>query len=95
MRRLLLPFLALLVSSCGHPATVKECEAILETMARLELQETLGAKSKDLVAREISDAKRALKENTLNDCVGKRITDSALACVQNAASAQDAEDCFN
>jgi len=95
MRRHLLLFLAILAGGCGHPATMAECESILETITRLELKETLGTKSQDVVLREIRETKQALKDNTLKDCVGKRITDSALECVRQASTAQAAEDCFN
>jgi N-acetylglutamate synthase-like GNAT family acetyltransferase len=96
MRRLLLPFLVCFSAGCGHPATVKECEAIVEHVARLELEETLGTRNDNTIKREIEDAKRALKESTLKDCVGKRITKSALECVRTATSAKIAvEDCFD
>jgi len=91
-----LPFLACLSAGCGHPATVEECEEIVEHVARLELQETLGTKNESTIKREIADAKRALKESTLKDCVGKRITKNALQCVRAATNAKTAvEDCVD
>ena len=96
MRRLLLPFLACLTAGCGHPATVEECEEIIEQVARLELKATLGAANEKAIASEIDATKRALKDSTMKDCVGKRITNKALECVRNAATADEAaEDCFD
>lgn len=96
MRRLLLTFFALLLGGCGHPATVQECEEIVERVARLELEETLGKSNERAIAREIQATKQALQESTLKDCVGKRITDDALECIRQAESAQQAvEDCFD
>lgn len=96
MRRHLLPFLALFASSCGHPATVSECEDILEHVARLELRETLGSNNEQAIKAEISAAKKALRDTTLKDCVGKRITNHALECVRSASTAKEAvEDCFD
>lgn len=91
-----MPFLACLNTGCGHPATVQECEEIVGRVARLELQETLGSANAQAITKEIEATKRALKENTLKDCVGKRITDSALNCVREATTAKEAvEDCFD
>jgi len=96
MRRHLLPFLACLAGGCGHPATVEECEEILERVARLELRESLGSENERAIAQEIAATKRTLKDSTLKDCVGKRITDRALQCVRHAESAKQAvEDCFD
>jgi len=96
MRRHLLPFLACLAGGCGHPATVEECEEIIEQVARLELRATLGATNEKAILAEIDATKRELKDSTMKDCVGKRITNKALECVRNAATADEAaEDCFD
>jgi len=96
MRRHILPFLACLASGCGHPATVKECEEIIEQVARLELRATLGAANEKAILAEIDATKRDLKESTMKDCVGKRITNKALECVRNASTAdQAADECFD
>lgn len=96
MRRHLLPFLACLASGCGHPATVEECEEIIEQVARLELRATLGASNEKAILAEIDATKRELKDSTMKDCVGKRITNKALECVRNAATADEAaEGCFD
>ena len=96
MRRHLLPFLACLATGCGHPATVEECEAIIEQVARLELRATLGAANEKAILAEIDATKRDLKDSTMKDCVGKRITNKALECVRNASTADEAaEDCFD
>ena len=91
-----MPFLACLASGCGHPATVAECEEIIEQVARLELRATLGAANEKAILAEIDATKRDLKDSTMKDCVGKRITNKALECVRNASTAdQAAEDCFD
>ncbi|HEY6726286.1 MAG TPA: hypothetical protein VI197_19755 [Polyangiaceae bacterium] len=96
MRRRLLPFLACVASGCGHPATVEECEEIIEQVARLELRATLGSSNEKAILAEIDATKRELKDSTMKDCVGKRITNKALECVRNAATADEAaEDCFD
>lgn len=80
---------------CGRPATEAECEQILERTARLELQERLGGADAKLVEAEVQATKEALRESMMNNCVGKRITDGALACVRAASTAKElTEDCF-
>ena len=67
----------------------------MERVARLELEENLGARHPDAVEREIASTKRDLKDSTLKDCVGKRITGSALECVRSAKSSkQIVDECF-
>jgi hypothetical protein len=89
-----LPLLTLVVG-CGHPASDKECQEIVERIATLELEKAgapLDAKS---VGAQIDETKKALAANTLKDCVGKRITERAMQCVRSAkTSAQIVDDCF-
>jgi len=87
---------ALSVISCGRPATLNECEQIIERVARLEMKDRgLGSNAKE-IERAVQEYKKALRETTLKDCVGKRITNGALACVREATTAkQIVEDCFH
>jgi hypothetical protein len=88
-------FLALL--GCGHPASVQECEAIVERITQLELgKHAPGSADRKLVEQEIADAKKSLHDQTMKDCVGRRITNRALTCVREAQSSQKIiDDCFN
>ena len=80
---------------CGHPATVEECETIVERIAQLELQKRHPDKP-ELIQAEIAEAKAAVRESTAKDCVGRRITDSAMQCVRSAQSSEQiVEDCFD
>jgi len=85
--------IAALLTGCGHPASVEECEEIVARIARLELEERKVAAS--AVDREIQAAQTAMRERTKRDCVGKRITNSAMQCVREAHSSKEIiEDCF-
>jgi hypothetical protein len=75
----------LLSSACGHPATVAECEEIVERISKLELQRVYD--SEELKLRTEA-AKQQLHDAMLKDCVGKRITAKAMQCVRTAASSQ-------
>jgi hypothetical protein len=95
MRSLLPLIFVAALPACGHPASIEECEEIVERVARLELEEHLGTKNAGAVKREVQSTKQALRESTLKDCVGKRITKKALGCVRQAKSAREVvEDCF-
>lgn len=82
-------------AGCGRPATEAECEQILERTARLELQERMGDADAKLLDAEVQATKRAMRDSMMDNCVGKRITEGALTCVQTAETAKElAEDCF-
>jgi hypothetical protein len=86
---------ASLFGSCGHRASVNECEEIIERIARLELEKRMPNDPQG-VAREIDDMKKRLRETTMKDCVGKRITESAMRCVRNAKTSKEiVERCFD
>ena len=89
------PLLGVVLASCGHPATVEECEFIVERITRLELEKRNPGQPK-VVAEEVKKTKEAVRESTMNDCVGKRITDSALECVRSAKTPEEVvEGCFD
>jgi len=91
----LLPlFLSGLVLGCGHPASVDECEEIVERIARLELEKRKIDPTE--VAAEIESTKKAVRNSTMKECVGKRITTRAMECVRKAKTSQEIVDvCFD
>jgi hypothetical protein len=85
--------IALMLVGCGHKASVAECEEIVETIVRLELS---AADAGSALADEVKATKESLRGDTMKRCVGRRITDSAMQCVRNAATAQEIEEkCFD
>lgn len=92
VRRLVPVCLLLLsVSACGRPATQKECDEIVVRVAELELKARGVAGS----GQEVKDTKQALEKTTLRDCVGRRISDKAMACVRAAQTAEQlVNECF-
>lgn len=92
MSRLFAAF-ALSFVACGHPATEKECEEIVERVAKLELQAAKA--SPETVAVEVQNAKESFKKDVSRRCVGRRVTEKAMQCVRTATSAkQIEEECF-
>jgi hypothetical protein len=91
---LLLPWAAVFaLAGCGHPASVAECEQIVERIARLELEQR-GLDSK-AVSDEVESTKQAMRDRTMKECVGRRITEKALRCVHDAKRSEQIEQCFD
>jgi hypothetical protein len=91
---LALPLL-MVASGCGHPASDRECQEIVERIATLELEKAGAPTDAKAVGAQIDETKKALAANTLKDCVGKRITERAMQCVRTAkTSSQIVDDCF-
>lgn len=89
------PLLTCALLGCGHPASDKECQEIVERIAILELEKEAGAGDAKSVGAQVDETKKALANNTLKDCVGKRITERAMQCVRAAKSSQQiVDDCF-
>lgn len=87
MRWLFLPVL-LLVTGCGRPATEEECRVILRRAAELQLKGQLDLSS-EAVKAELDAIEASMKDAMMQKCVGKRITDGALACVKRAQSSKE------
>ncbi|MCH2109728.1 MAG: hypothetical protein MK135_10380, partial [Polyangiaceae bacterium] len=84
---------AFLLLGCGRPATEEECREILRKSARFELEEQLG-KDSTLIDAELKTIEEELNGSLLEQCVGKRIRESELACIRNAQTAKELfEDC--
>jgi len=82
--------LVLWAIGCGRPATVEDCEVIVERVARLQILESRPMSSKETLEREVQTEKTLLKQRMQERCVGKRINESTLKCVQAAKTSSDA-----
>lgn len=82
------------VIGCGHPASESDCREILRRAAELELRERLGEGS-PLIASEVQSIEESMKDTMMTKCVGKRITEDALACVRGAKKSEQLfEECL-
>jgi hypothetical protein len=82
-----------LVGACGRPATEKECTEILRRTAELEMKQRLG--DKNLIESELAEIEKSMRPQMMKKCVGKRITESALACVRAAKTSEElSQECF-
>ena len=95
MRRPLLSCATLFLAlGCGRPATVGDCERIISRVAELELKE-VDVSDQAVVKSQIEGTQAAFRERMLSDCVGRRLRQSSLDCVNRATSAnQVVAECF-
>ena len=85
--------LALTAAGCGRKATVEDCEQIVRRIAELELRDVV---SKEELGSEVQDAQQRFRERALADCVGRRITEKSLTCVNGAKTPEAViDDCFD
>jgi hypothetical protein len=89
---------ALLPLGCGHPASEAECRVILERIVELELKSQKVNDPAEIAKRRNESLGLAAdggRSDLLDGCIGRHITDRALACVRNAeTSAEVTEDCL-
>ena len=83
---------ALLVG-CGHPATKAECEEIFERSAEIELR-AQKVSDPGLIEERTKEA-RAASDKLLEQCVGRRVTESAMECIRAAQTAGEFDACLN
>lgn len=81
-------------AGCGHPATQTECEQILDRIVDLELRAQNVTDPAEIEKRRASTLTSSglNKADLLRECVGKHITDRAMACVRGAASSDEITD---
>lgn len=90
------PLLVLLVAAlagCGHPATHAECEEILRRAAEVELLQQNTPPDK--IAARVEEAAQARGSELTAKCVGKRITNEAMACMRKAQTPDQLEACLD
>lgn len=89
----LLAAAALAVAGCGHPASEKECEEILQRSAELELR-SRNITDPAMIKSRVEAARAAKHDKLMGLCLGRRVTDGAMDCIRKAGSSEDLEACF-
>jgi len=85
-------FIALALCGCGRKATREDCEAVVDKNVELQLK-ALGVTDPAIVSKR-RDEMRASMRDDIEKCVGKRVTDSMLACVKTAETAEKIDKCL-
>lgn len=81
------------LQGCGHPASQQECDEIFRRSAEIELR-AQSVNDPDQIEAKIAEAKAVRGQELLDECVGKRITDDAMACVRQADTAEALDACL-
>ena len=82
------------LAGCGHPATEAECDEIFNKVVELELA---GQNVNDpgVISKRSAEAREARGAALRQRCLGRRLTNDAMACVRSAKSyAQIENECF-
>jgi hypothetical protein len=85
---------AAVLSGCGHPATVAECEELLGRSAEIELR-AQNITDPKVIAERTAAFRQARGQELLGHCAGKRITDRAMQCVRTAATVDEVYKCLD
>lgn len=80
------------LTGCGRKATREDCETVVDRNVELQLK-ALGVTDAAVVEKRRSEM-RASMEKDIQECVGKRVTDSMMSCVKNAQTAEQIDKCL-
>jgi hypothetical protein len=92
MRRLVLLLAALALTSCGRRATQADCDVILDRMVVVKLKQRNVTDPESI--SKLQGELRKSAETDLQGCVGRRITDSAMACIRKAETQEAIVKCL-
>lgn len=90
--RLVLVILLLGVVGCGRKATRADCEAIVDRNVEVQLK-AQGVADPATVGKRKEELRAAMRDD-IDKCVGKRVTDRMMACVNQAETADQIDKCL-
>lgn len=88
-----LPAALALLAGCGHPASLDECEVIFQRTVEIELRGQNITDPKIIEDRKAT-VRAARGKDLIDRCVGRRITDRAVACVRTASTSDEVDRCL-
>lgn len=84
--------LLLVAAGCGRKATRADCELVVDRNIEVKLRAD-GVSDPDTIQKRKDELRGSLKED-IDRCVGKRVTDSMMACVRTAETAEQIDKCL-
>jgi hypothetical protein len=84
--------IAALVTACGRKATEADCALILDRNVEVQMK-AMNIADPTSIQRRKDEIREAMK-GEVKECVGKRITDAMVACVQKAQTADEIDHCM-
>jgi hypothetical protein len=79
-------------AACGRRATLADCEMVVDRNIEVKLRAD-GVTDPDTIAKRKDELRASLKED-IDKCVGKRVTESMMACVRTAETAEQIDKCL-
>src|SRR5579863_2112805 len=83
--------LVTLVVGCGRRATDADCQLIVDRSVELQMKE-MKDNDPDNIQKTQAQLRAELADQ-IRDCVGRRVTDSMMSCVQKAQTSSELEAC--
>ena len=80
------------LTGCGRKATRADCEKFFDKNIEVKMKEDGTTEPAAIQARQKS--LREERKDDIDQCVGRRITDSMLTCVDGAKTASDIDKCL-
>lgn len=84
--------LLVLLAGCGRKATRGDCEAVVDRNVEVKLKAE-GTVDPTVIEKRKEELRASLRED-IDRCVGKRVTDSMLACVKSADTPEQIDKCL-
>ncbi|MBX3186452.1 MAG: hypothetical protein KF819_05520 [Labilithrix sp.] len=91
MRRVVV-FLFLLLAGCGRKATRADCEMVVDRNVELQLRK-MGVNDSAVIEKRREEMRASMRDD-IEKCVGKRVTDGMMSCVQSAETAEQIDKCL-
>jgi hypothetical protein len=83
---------ACFVSACGRKATAEDCQLIVDRLIEVEMH-SMKTTDEGVIEKK-QEAIRGTMKDELKDCVGRRVSDSMLACVKKATATEEILSCI-
>jgi hypothetical protein len=81
------------LTGCGRKATEADCTFIVDRNVEVQMKQMNITDPAQIAKRK--DEIRAEFKESLKDCVGKRVTDGMIACVQRAQVPDEIDKCMH
>ena len=80
------------LAGCGRKATRADCELVVDRNIEVKLRAD-GVTDPDVIQKRKDELRGSLKDD-IDRCSGKRVTDSMMACVRTAETAEQIDKCL-
>jgi len=83
--------LAATLAACGRPATEDDCNKVVEKNVEVQLKK-MNITDPSAIESEKGRIRASLKDS-IKQCVGRRVTDGMMRCVEQSKTPEDLDKC--